>query len=122
MATDRETKKIRNACGLLYLATRPIRILTHLSWPAHIRESFFARNAKELPIVEYPDFDPSETMERLILARSCFRFSPMINEWLNITAYNTARSLQPTDISASLGKRHSVPAMLPDVFWFSESD
>lgn len=92
MATDREIKKIRNACGLLYLATRPIRILTHLSWPIHIRESFFARNAKELPVVEYPDFDPCETLERLILARSSFNFSPLINEWLNLTAYNIETS------------------------------
>lgn len=92
MATDREIKKVRNACGLIYLATRPIRILTHLAWPAHVREKFFAQKAKELPVVEYPKFDPSETLERLVLARSSFRFSPLINEWLNITAYNIETS------------------------------
>jgi uncharacterized protein (TIGR02421 family) len=92
MPSEKEINKIRNACGLLYLATRPIRILTQISWPNHVREKFFAQQAKELPEVEYPVFDPSEALERLVLARSSFNFSPMVNEWLNITAYNIETS------------------------------
>ncbi len=92
MATEREIKRIRNACGLLYLATKSIRILTHVSWPNSVREKFFAQKAKELPQVEYPSFDPTEALERLVLARSSFRFTPMVNEWLNLTAYNVETS------------------------------
>lgn len=92
MATESDTKRIRNACGLLYLASRSIRILTNVSWPNHVREKFFAQGAKELPVVEYPEFDPSEALERLVLARTAFGFSPIINEWLNITAYNIETS------------------------------
>ena len=92
MATERDRLKIRNACGLLYLASRSVRILTNVSWPSHVRETFFAKGEKELPVVEYPPFDPSEALERLVLARSSFSFSPMINEWLNITAYNIETS------------------------------
>ena len=94
MATEKETNKIRNACGLLYLATRTIRILTNISWPNSVREKFFAQGARELPVVEYPEFDPSESLERLVLAKTAFNFPPMINEWLNITAYNIETSAQ----------------------------
>ena len=92
MVTDKEIAKIRNACGLLYLATRTIRILTNISWPNSVREKFFAQGARELPVVEYPKFDPSESLERLVLAKTAFHFPPMINEWLNITAYNIETS------------------------------
>ena len=92
MASQNEIAKIRNACGLLYLATRTVRILTNVSWPNSVRDKFFANGAKELPVVEYPAFDPSESLERLVLARTSFSFSPMINEWLNITAYNIETS------------------------------
>ena len=45
-------------------------------------------------MVEYPEFDPSESLERLVLAKTAFNFPPMINEWLNITAYNIETSAQ----------------------------
>ena len=92
MVTDKDIAKIRNACGLLYLATRTVRILTNISWPNSVRERFFAQKAKELPVVEYPEFDPSESLERLVLAKTAFSFPPLINEWLNITAYNIETS------------------------------
>ncbi|MFK7765788.1 MAG: flavohemoglobin expression-modulating QEGLA motif protein [Mariniblastus sp.] len=92
MATDKQIGKIKNACGQLYLASKSIRILTHVSWPGSVREKFFAQNAKELPEVEYPTFDMSDVLERLVLARSTFRFSPIINEWLNLIAYNIETS------------------------------
>ena len=92
MVTQHDIKRIRNACGLLYLATRTVRILTNISWPNSVREKFFAQGAKELPVVEYPEFDPSESLERLVLAKTAFNFPPMINEWLNITAYNIETS------------------------------
>ncbi len=93
MANEKLTNKIRNACGLLYLATRTIRILTNISWPNSVREEFFAKGAKELPVVEYPEFDPSESLERLVLAKTAFfDLPPLVNEWLNITAYNIETS------------------------------
>ena len=92
MPSENEIKKIRNACGLLYQATRRVRILTQISWPIQVREKFFSQKAKELPQVEYPVFDASDALEQLVLAKSSFNFSPMVNEWLNITAYNIETS------------------------------
>ena len=91
-ATEAEIKRIRNACGLLYLATKSVRILTNISWEPRVREEFFSKKAKELPSVEYPPFDPTEAIERIVLAKSSFRFEPFVNEWLNITAYNIETS------------------------------
>ena len=92
MAVDHETSRIKHACDLLYQATRPIRILTHISWKPSVREQFFASGAKELPKVEYSKFDPSQTLEWLALARGAFDFEPLVNEWLNLTAYHIETS------------------------------
>lgn len=91
-ASETEIKRTRNACGLLYLATRSIRILTNIAWPTEVKARFFANHARELPVVEYPEFDPSEALERVVLAKSSFSFTPVINEWLNLTAYNIETS------------------------------
>ncbi len=49
----------------LYKASKSIRILRHISWPPQVRDAFFANNAQKLPSVEYPKFDPSNTLEQL---------------------------------------------------------
>ena len=90
---DQDTKqRITEACEALYEATRSIRILTHLSWAPEIRDRFFANDAKELPQVQYPDFDPSPTLEKLTYARSKFQFEPIINSWLEKIADRIATS------------------------------
>lgn len=85
-------QQLAEACETLYQATRSIRILTHLSWKPEIRERFFANEAKELPQVSYPKFDPNPTLEQLTLAREKFRFEPLINSWLEKIADRIATS------------------------------
>ena len=75
-------EKIRNACDLLYDASRSIRILTHLSWPLSVREKFFADGFKELPCVEYPKFEPGDFYQRLADARAAFDCGDAVNNWL----------------------------------------
>ena len=77
-----QIKKVRNACDLLYDASRSIRILTHLGWPLSVREKFFADGCKELPVVEYPDFEPGDFHERLATARAAFDCGAAVNGWL----------------------------------------
>ena len=88
MSENRETLRIRNACGLLNQAARSVRILTHLSWPVQVRERFFADQAKELPRVVYSEFDPSDALERVVLARASFKCEQIVNEWLHVSAFN----------------------------------
>ena len=92
MASESEILKIRTVCGLLYQATRSVRILTHVSWPSRVREQFFAEGSKQLPQVQYVPFDPTETLERLALARASIDFSPIVNDWLYMTASNVETS------------------------------
>ena len=89
---QQEINNIRLACGLLYNAASSIRVLTHISWPPRVRERFFANDAKELPLVRNRRFDVSEVFERLVLARSSFKFAPEINQWLEKTAFNIETS------------------------------
>ncbi|MEM7785455.1 MAG: flavohemoglobin expression-modulating QEGLA motif protein, partial [Planctomycetota bacterium] len=84
------------------------RILTHISWPSSVREEFFSKSGRELPKVEYPAFDPTEAQERIVLAKSSFRFEPFINDWLHLIAYNIETSAR------MLGARGT-----PDFFRFS---
>lgn len=67
--TEVEKQRITNISSLLYNASQPIRILSHLEWKRDIKLEFFANNAKELPKVSYPVFDPSETLLLLEQAR-----------------------------------------------------
>lgn len=83
---------ITDACDALYAATRSIRILTHLSWKPEVRERFLANDAKELPQVDYPKFDPEPTLEALTVARKKFQFEPLINSWLEKIADRIATS------------------------------
>ncbi len=89
---EKEIKRLRNACGLLYNASRSIRVLTHISWPNRIREKFFADGERELPVVRYKRFDPAEANERLVFARHAFQFEPDVNQWLQKIAFNIETS------------------------------
>ena len=76
-----EQDRIRGVCDLLYRATRPIRILTHIGWPASVRQQFFANNARELPRISYALFDPSGPVELIREARRHIGRST-IDDWL----------------------------------------
>jgi len=59
--------RIAELMDLLRRAEAPVRILRHLAWPGSVREQFLAAGGRELPLVEYPPFDASET--RSLIAR-----------------------------------------------------
>ncbi len=80
-ATRKENERIRDLCDLLYQATRPIRILSHISWDNEVRERFLKKRARELPEVEYPPFDPSPTLQLVAEARRRFQDS-RVDDWL----------------------------------------
>ena len=56
----------------------------------HGARAIFANRAKRLPEVEYPPFDPTDTLRLLDEAREQFVFSPLINRWL----FNIADNLE----------------------------
>jgi uncharacterized protein (TIGR02421 family) len=79
--TRSPAERIEHVSNLLFEASQSIRILSHVSWDASVREKFFAGNAKELPEVSYPKFDPSPVIEIIAAARLHIENS-FIDEWL----------------------------------------
>ena len=69
MFDEKEKNRIRRISDLLYEASKSIRILSHISWPGEVRQQFFADGARELPIVSYPEYDPSRPIEIVEEAR-----------------------------------------------------
>ncbi len=47
----------------LYQASRSIRILRSINWPAQVMYDFFNNNASKIPVVQYPSFNPKDTIE-----------------------------------------------------------
>jgi uncharacterized protein (TIGR02421 family) len=90
--SDREKDRIRRIAHLLYQASRPIRILRAISWPTEVKESFFAKNAQELPQVSYAPVDPAPVLEAVREARRLIVPSTTIDLWLERQADGLERA------------------------------
>ena len=82
MVTEKEADRIRHVCDLLYRATQPVRILSHVSWDADVRTQFFKKSGRELPVVSYPLFDKSLTTEIIAEARRHIKDS-CVDAWFS---------------------------------------
>ncbi len=60
------TRVLEQLCA----AEKPVRILRSLAWPATVRQAFFDRGAQRLPEVDYPVFDPDDTLQAVQAARA----------------------------------------------------
>jgi hypothetical protein len=80
--SNQEKDRIRQVATLLYQASRPIRILRTISWPAEVKTEFFAKNAQELPQVSYTPIDPTPTIEAVREARRSIVPISAIDLWL----------------------------------------
>jgi len=97
MSLEQEQQRISNLSNLLYQASKPLRLLTHIGWDHSIKDRFFANKAKELPVVSYPKHDPSQTLAILETVRSQLKRGTRIDNWLLDIAQDletTAKLLQ----------------------------
>ena len=58
-------QRITDLNSQLYQASRGVRILSHISWPAAVRETFFKHKEQRLPEVSYPSFEASEVIAQV---------------------------------------------------------
>ncbi len=79
--SDSAAQRITGVCELLHDAARKTRVLSHLGWHSSVRERFFKAGAKELPVVEYPEYDATPALEKISYARSQLQGST-IDKWL----------------------------------------
>ena len=74
-------QRITGVCELLHDAARKTRVLSHLGWHSSVREKFFDAGARELPVVQYPDYDATPVLEQINHARRQLQGSS-IDNWL----------------------------------------
>ncbi len=91
-ASDREKDRIRQIAGLLYQASRSIRVLSSVDWPPEVKAEFFDKGAKELPQVSYRPLDPAPVIEAVREARRSIVPATTVDLWLDRQADTLERS------------------------------
>ena len=72
MLSVKDKKRISDLSNLIYLASRKVKILKHISWSENIRIDFFKNNFKKIPKVTYPDYDDSDFISLIKEAEKLF--------------------------------------------------
>jgi len=96
--SNSSAQRITTVSEILYSAAQKTRVLSHLGWHSSVRERFFASGAKELPVVEYPEYNAAPVLELIAEARGMLQTSS-IDRWLARQAdalYNSAQMLLHT--------------------------
>ena len=79
---EKEKQRIRKVAHLLYDGARRVRILRSIDWPVQIKQGFFAKAARELPVISYPGFDATPTIDIIREARRMIIPISPIDQWL----------------------------------------
>ena len=72
MLSVKDKKRISDLSNLIYLASRKVKILKHISWSENIRIDFFKNNCKKIPRVTYPNYDNSDFFSLIKEAEKLF--------------------------------------------------
>ena len=60
MLSAKDKKRISDLSELIYLASKEVKILKHISWSENVRIEFFKNNCNKIPVVTYPKYDDSD--------------------------------------------------------------
>ena len=60
MLSTKNKKRISDLSELIYLASKEVKILKHISWSENVRIEFFKNNCNKIPVVTYPKYDDSD--------------------------------------------------------------
>jgi len=83
MANDDLKNRLIELSDQLYDASKDIRILRSVNWESQIRNTFFESNCEKLPVVTYPDYDPSDTLFMLEKTRKLTKDVGPFSDWAN---------------------------------------
>jgi len=88
MLSVKDKKRISDLSNLIYLASRKVKILKHISWSENIRIDFFKNNFKKIPKVTYSHYDDSDFISLIKEAEKLFG-DTKYDIWLktNLTFY-----------------------------------
>ncbi|WP_444996289.1 flavohemoglobin expression-modulating QEGLA motif protein [Aliikangiella sp. IMCC44359] len=73
-ANDSSLKKYLIALSdEIYNISSNLNILTRLSWPSHVKNSFFRSKANRLPKIKYPKYNPDTALKKIDVCRKSLR-------------------------------------------------
>ena len=90
MTSEADHDRIRRAATILHDVAKPMRVLSALSWPGEIRESFLASGATRSPEPVYAPIDPGPVIDGLDSARRLLRPGNVVDDWLGREADSIA--------------------------------
>ncbi|MEQ8436455.1 MAG: flavohemoglobin expression-modulating QEGLA motif protein [Ilumatobacter fluminis] len=79
---DDAASRYRSVSRQLHDIAKPMRVLSRLNWPGHIREDFLAGGASSLPSPTYEPFDATDTLAAVEAARSELEPGSVVDDWL----------------------------------------
>ncbi len=93
-----DADRYRQAATILHRVAKPMRVLSHLRWPASIREEFLASGGDSMPREpEYPKVDPTPVLAGVAEARRLIDPGGVVDDWLE----DQCRAVQATALMLS---------------------
>ena len=81
MLKEKEKNRLSKLSELIFMASREVKILRHISWPEEVRINFFKHNSSKIPKVTYPGYNDSDLKSILNQAEQLFR-DTKYDDWL----------------------------------------
>ena len=81
MLKEKEKNRLSKLSELIFMASREVKILRHISWPEEVRINFFKHNCSKIPKVTYPGYNDSDLTSILNQAEQLFR-DTKYDDWL----------------------------------------
>ena len=60
MLQEKEKNRLSKLSELIFIASKKVKILRHISWPEEVRINFFKHNCSKIPKVTYPGYNDSD--------------------------------------------------------------
>lgn len=91
MLSQKDKKRLSKLSELIYLASRKVKILRHISWSEDIRIEFFKNRCNKIPDVTYPKYDESDLISLLQNTEKLFG-DTIYDDWLDKKVKEIKRS------------------------------
>ena len=101
MLKEKEKNRLSKLSELIFMASREVKILRHISWPEEVRINFFKHNCSKIPKVTYPGYNDSDLKSILNQAEQLFR-DTKYDDWLR---KNVTEILKSSELLAACGTK-----------------
>ena len=81
MLKEKEKHRLSKLSELIFMASREVKVLRHITWPEEVRINFFKNNSKKIPNVSYPKYNDSDLNSILDDAEQLFG-DTKFDDWL----------------------------------------